>query len=138
MIRICPPQLDAAPAIDRLLTSVKDALVPPDARLESLTERLSDPDRVLRIAWMNGQPVGVLDGQIEGSEGQIAQLAVHPRARFRGVGRALVRSFAEEAHRRGADRLRAWVIDPGSEGFWDSLAFQRDFEGAYRRGLEED
>ena len=48
------------------------------------------------------QPGGFALGRVAGPEAELLTLAVHPRARRRGLGRALVAAFEAEAAARGA------------------------------------
>ncbi len=51
------------------------------------------------------EPSGFLLGRIAGPEAEILTLAVHPKARRHGIGRALLASFEATARQKGAEHL---------------------------------
>lgn len=78
-------------------------------------------DRVVHVAEMDGEVAGFAVWQeLPGGEAELLNLAVHPRARRRGAGRALVEAMAG---RRVWLEVRA--SNKGAIRFYERLGFQR-------------
>lgn len=75
-----------------------------------------DDDRILGYGAVRWLPNLIL----RGPDGYLSELFLHPDARGRGVGTALLDAFRAEARRRGADRL--WCIN-----FRERESYQRGF-----------
>jgi len=138
-----PQSLDeaSARALDAVLEGARRHLVPDDAWLEPAAERLAeaevDEERWVYVARVAGEPVGLLDAQLNSPEPgvvTISHLAVGAAQRRHGVGRALVSALADDASRAGCDWIRACVLDAQSAGFWPELDFERVAD-EYRRRL---
>ena len=99
--------------IDHDVYSTAHAVAPPTADGDGFGRH--DPDDVL-VAELDGAVVGYLTLArptplaSNAHVWQIQGLAVHPDAQGRGVARALLRSGAEEAGRRGGRRLTLRVL----------------------------
>lgn len=61
------------------------------------------------IAWSGNRPVGFALARAVADEAELLLLAIRPAARRSGIGTALVRSIAADAHERGADVLHLEV-----------------------------
>ena len=80
--------------------------------LEDLTAILTDPERVMLLAWQGEALVGCVQLADEG-EGlaYLGMLSIEPRLQAAGLGRALVTAAEAEVVRRfAADRMRMTVI----------------------------
>jgi GNAT superfamily N-acetyltransferase len=79
----------------------------------------------------DGRPIGFVVGfvsQDRPDEAFLHLVGVSPGRRRRGLGRALVGAFAEEARARGARRMTAitWPGDPIAVAFMRSIGFEVD------------
>jgi ribosomal-protein-alanine N-acetyltransferase len=72
------------------------------------------------------RPEGFALGRVAGPEAELLTLAVHPAARRRGVGRALVRDFEAVAAGRGAREvfLEVAVTNLAAQRLYDSLGYR--------------
>ena len=61
------------------------------------------------IAWSGNRPVGFALARAVAGEAELLLLAIRPAARRSGIGTALLRSIAADAHERGADVLHLEV-----------------------------
>lgn len=71
-------------------------------------------DSVTLVAWLDGQPVGIAGGIPTGDEDggiDLVSMWVHPTARGRGLGEALVSAVARWAAQRDALALALWVTE---------------------------
>lgn len=80
-----------------------------------------------------GDATGFLLGRTIADEAEILTLAVDPGDRRRGIGRALVATFAREAKRRGATRafLEVAATNDAAIGLYEAAGFVRS---GVRRG----
>ena len=124
------PRLGAG--VDRLLAHHRDALVPPRAHLEPVADRIrdaeADPRRILLAAYLEAtlETLGFLDAEIDEQVPatlEVAQLIVTPRARYRGLGRRLVRGAVDLAEPPiGAVRASFLGSSSGeAASFWRAL-----------------
>jgi ribosomal protein S18 acetylase RimI-like enzyme len=74
-----------------------------------------DPEACL-VACADGQLVGSLIAGWDGWRAHLYRLAVHPDARRRGIGRALLDAGARRLQELGATRLDAMVLDDNELG----------------------
>jgi len=96
----------------------EDAVREPDAWWESrATEAAAGTDRVLYVAEDDGL-LGVVGGfrRLDPDEVQLVSLWVDPRARGRGVARALIRAVAIWARDLGARRVVLFVQEANAPG----------------------
>jgi ribosomal protein S18 acetylase RimI-like enzyme len=87
---------------------------------------------VASTSWLaetpDGRPVGFLLGFVSPdrpSEGLLHLVAVDPNQRRRGIGRALVERFADDAAERGAATITAiaWPGEPPAIAFFEATGF---------------
>ncbi|WP_211748377.1 GNAT family N-acetyltransferase [Paenibacillus sp. Marseille-Q4541] len=69
--------------------------------------QLSWDSDLIMVAEEDGELVGALIGTIDQNQGYIYRIAVHPDARRRGVGKALVKAVEQRFHQRKVSRV--WV-----------------------------
>ncbi|WP_286958004.1 GNAT family N-acetyltransferase, partial [Arsenicicoccus sp. UBA2120] len=74
-----------------------------------------DPASVV-VAELAGQIVGTVIAGWDGWRAHLYRLAVHPRARGRGIARTLLRHAEERFVALGATRLDAMVLDANASG----------------------
>ncbi len=141
--------LETMATLDRVLASVARALVDPGEALEPVSDRArdaaSDPHRLVLVATVEGEPVGLLDGTLHSpwpGTLAVAQLAVSRAHRFRGLGRALVESaLASAAERDPPPVALSAAVRAGQSGalaFWEALGLvEVAREGTVRQLLRD-
>ena len=84
-----------------------------------------DPEACL-VACADGRLVGSLIAGWDGWRAHLYRLAVHPDARRRGVGRALLNAGAQRLKELGATRIDAMVLDDNELGqsLWRQTGYQ--------------
>jgi len=88
--------------------------------------RAYDLDRAAsRVAFRNGEPVGLVNLGLRGPEAWIGGLGVVPAARRRGLGRALMVAAHEEARARGVENvwLECIVENTQALALYDALGY---------------
>jgi ribosomal protein S18 acetylase RimI-like enzyme len=76
------------------------------------------------VATIDGQVVGLVDASVDGPQGTIETIVVHPDHRRSGIGRALLAKICSELARRGATEVNAWTRDdPGTLAWYRSEGF---------------
>jgi len=63
-----------------------------------------------RLAWLDGEPVGLARGERHRDEHHLVGVWISPAARGRGAAPALVDAVVGWAREQGASRLYLWVI----------------------------
>jgi len=104
---------------------VKRAVLPNESAwtVEEFRTRLM-PDRTVLVAELDGRIVGAgLGGRSDDPERGFIAPRVHPEARRRGVGSALLGPLVEFVESLGLTRLSGQVTDPGSKAFAESYGF---------------
>lgn len=108
------------------ISAAANASRPPDteAALVALFER--DPAALL-VAEAGAQLVGSVIAGWDGWRGHLYRLAVHPDARGRGVGRALLGAAESRLSALGAQRFDAMVLNDNELGhrFWAAAGYRR-------------
>jgi ribosomal protein S18 acetylase RimI-like enzyme len=86
-----------------------------------------DPEALI-VAEVGGEVVASLIVGFDGWRGHLYRLAVDPRLRRRGLGRALVAEAERSLRRRGARRVNALVLADhyGAVDFWEAVGYERD------------
>ncbi|HOW26969.1 MAG TPA: ribosomal protein S18-alanine N-acetyltransferase [Elusimicrobiota bacterium] len=96
----------AAAQVDDLVVVEKESFPSPWTRRQILSELDKDYARFeSAVHSETGNAVGYCGYWKVESEAQLANLAVHPAWRRRGVGRRLLESAMADARRRGCDRM---------------------------------
>jgi mycothiol synthase len=104
---------------------VKRAVLPNESAWtpQQFRERAT-PDRVVLVAELDGEVVGAGFAGKSDVEGRgFVAPRVHPDARRRGVGTALLRPLGEHVSSLGFDKAGAHVDDPGSRAFAERFGF---------------
>ena len=78
-----------------------------------------------RIAYRDGEPVGLVNLAVRDREAWIGGVGVITSARRTGVGEALMRAAHEEARARGVERVWLEVIDSngGARALYEKLGY---------------
>jgi GNAT superfamily N-acetyltransferase len=104
---------------------VKRAVLPNESAwtVEEFRTRLT-PDRTVLVAKLDGEIVGAgLGGRSDDPQRGYVAPRVHPEARRRGVGTALLEPLVEFVESLGLTRLSGQVTDPGSKVFAERYGF---------------
>ena len=104
-------------------------------RLEWMQEKLDFDLDASRIAFRDGEPIGLANLAVRGPEAWIGGVGVVASARRSGVGEALMRAVHEEARSRGVERVWLEVIVTNA-GALRALREARLRTRAGRRGLD--
>ena len=117
-----PPAIGEKAHVAPVLHSIAEAYVTPTAWPRVIV----DDDEVIGFVMANWDP----DNETPEFRGGIWRLNVADEAKGRGVGRFAVEQVAEEARRRGYERITVmWVQAPdGPEGFYLKLGFRKEGE----------
>jgi mycothiol synthase len=105
---------------------VKRAVLPNESAWtpEMFRERAT-PDRLVAVAELDGEIVGAgLAGQSDVQGRSFVAPRVHPEARRRGVGTALLLRLVDHVVELGFDEAWASVDDPGSKAFAERFGFE--------------
>ncbi|WP_457637623.1 GNAT family N-acetyltransferase [Oceanithermus sp.] len=92
-----------------------------------LIEHFSRPDVLLWYAYLSGEPVGLVELEVDDGEALVSYLGVVPQARGRGIGRALLGRAASAAFSGGAALLRVRAHDHEKEAIalYQRLGFKQ-------------
>jgi GNAT superfamily N-acetyltransferase len=79
-----------------------------------------------RIAFRDGEPVGLANLGVRGEDAWVGGVGVVPAARRSGVGEALMRGIHEEARSRGVERIWLEVIveNTGAFALYEKLGYE--------------
>ncbi len=116
--------------VDSLLSlwavAAENASRPGDSAEAVRTLLARDPEACL-VACADGRLVGSLIAGWDGWRAHLYRLAVHPEARRRGIGRALLDAGAARLKELGASRLDAMVLDDNELGqsLWRGAGYER-------------
>jgi mycothiol synthase len=105
---------------------VKRAVLPNESAWtpEQFRER-ARPDRLVLVAELDGEIVGAgLGGKSDVAGRGFVAPRVHPDARRRGVGTALLRELGDFVAELGFDKAAAHVDDDGGQAFADRFGFE--------------
>lgn len=105
---------------------VKRAVLPNESAwtLQEFRER-ADPETLVLVAELDGEIVGAgMAGRSDVVGRGFVSPRVHPEARRRGVGAALLARLAEHVESLGLDNAWASVDDPGSRAFAERFGFE--------------
>ena len=77
------------------------------------TRLATHPHRTVLLAELDGEPVGAASVHVSGKAGWLRGASVIPRARGRGIQRALISARVQLAIERGCDIVGAWAEPEG-------------------------
>jgi GNAT superfamily N-acetyltransferase len=97
------------------------------ARLEWMQDKFDFALDASRIAFRDGQPVGLCNLAVRTDEAWIGGVGVAAPARRSGVGEALMRAVHEEARARGVKQVWLEVFDTnvGARTLYEKLGYER-------------
>ncbi len=110
-----------------------------DYRLAPLEESFQDFSREFRQktflkANLEGQIIGLIRGVVQDGTGSIERLSVHPTARGRGIGSALVRAL-ETALGGSRFRLFTGANSANNVRFYEALGYRRSGSQTHDSGV---
>ena len=125
------PRVRGFEETDRAAVVALWALAFPDDPPRNRPDRVIDqklrvqPDLFL-VAEVDGRVVGAGLGGYDGHRGWVYHLAVHPQARRRGIGRALVEALEDALRERGCPKLNLQVRADNAavQGFYEALGYR--------------
>jgi len=79
---------------------------------------------IFLVCEIDGENVGVVRGNYDGSRAIIHQLSVHPAYQRRGIGTALVKEIVNRFQQMGAPTVSAMVSEKGLP-FWEKVGFRK-------------
>lgn len=105
---------------------------------DRLQTELTDPKSLVLVADEEGQTKGFLHAIVDGTDGVILRLYVHPEHRRQGVGRDLFTHARAELQSYDVDNIRAMVLAENTLGsqFYRELGFEKVSEGVTTIGDE--
>jgi ribosomal protein S18 acetylase RimI-like enzyme len=113
-----------------LFTAAYEGYVVPmlidEASLAWMQEKFDFDLDASRIAYRDGDPVGLANLAVRGQEAWIGGVGVVASARRAGVGEALMRAVHEEARSRGVERVWLEVIVENRSAFalYEKLGYE--------------
>lgn len=79
---------------------------------------------VFLVCEIDGEVVGVVRGNYDGSRAIIHQLSVHPARQRQGIGTALVKEVVKRFQHMGAPTVSATITEE-SLPFWQKVGFRK-------------
>ena len=121
---------------DELDTETIDETVDEWYADEELERALSEPGTALLVAEVDGDVVGVTHGVVQGDEGDVLRMYVHPDHRRAGIGTALHERLREDLEDFNMRRMRAIDLasNEGGRAFYERLGFEKTGEGEVEMG----
>lgn len=115
-------RLELKPGQERFVAPVVNSIAEAYVTPTAWPRVILDDDEVVGFVMGNFDP----DNELEAFRAGIWRLNVAGSAQGRGVGRFAVEAIADEARRRGVNRITVlWVPgDEGPEGFYRSVGFE--------------
>lgn len=104
---------------------------------DRIEAELANPKSMVFVA-SEEEPVGFVHGMVDGDDGVVLRLYVHPDHRQQGTGRKLFERIKDELLEYGVDRIQAMVLAENTLGneFYRQLGFEQVSEGVTTIGQE--
>ena len=104
-----------------------------------LERTLSEAGTALLVAEVDGEVVGFTHGVVQGDEGDVLRMYVHPDHQREGVGTALHERLRTDLEDFNMNRMRAIDLASNDEGraFYEDLGFEKTGDGEVEIGGEE-
>lgn len=105
---------------------------------EELERALSEPGTAFLVAEADGDVVGFSHGVVQGDEGDVLRMYVHPDHQREGVGTALHERLRADLEDFNMNRMRAidFASNEGGRRFYEELGFEETDEGTVEIGDE--
>jgi len=106
---------------------------------EQLAEEIADPKTHLFIAEVDSEIAGFAHAFVDGKEGDLLRLYIHPDHRRKGIGRELFESVCDKLLEYDIERIRAMVLAENELGneFYRDLGFEKVSQGETIIGEEQ-
>ena len=107
-------------------TAAENAARPPDTAVALAALHRRDPDALI-VAVEQYRIVGTIIAGWDGWRCHLYRLAVDPRRRRNGIGRALIAAAENRIRSLGGTRIDAMVLDdnPGAHAIWAARGYHR-------------
>lgn len=105
---------------------------------DRLDAELTDPKSLVYVVEEEGTMKGFVHAIVDGDDGVILRLYVHPEYREQGIGRELFGYVRASLQSYDIDRIRAMVLAENTLGntFYERLGFEKVSEGVTTIGEE--
>lgn len=105
---------------------------------DRLEAELASPRSLVYVATEDGTVTGFVHGIVDGDDGVVLRLYVHPEHRSEGIGRALFDRVTSAFREYDVDRIQAMVLAENTLGneFYRHLGFEKVSEGVTTIGDE--
>ncbi|ELY64769.1 GNAT family N-acetyltransferase [Natronococcus jeotgali] len=105
---------------------------------EELERALSEPGTAVLVAEADGEVVGFTHGVVQGEEGDVLRMYVHPDRQREGIGTALHERLREDLEDFNMSLMRAIDLasNEGGRAFYEGLGFERTGDGEVEIGGE--
>lgn len=105
---------------------------------DALEDALGQPGTAFLVAEVD-DVVGFTHGVVQGDEGDVLRMAVHPEHQRNGIGTALHERLREDLEDFNMARMRAIDLasNDGGRAFYERLGFEQTGEGTVEMGGKE-
>ncbi|AGB39571.1 GNAT family N-acetyltransferase [Natronococcus occultus] len=105
---------------------------------EELERALSEPGTAVLVAEDDDEIVGFTHGVVQGEEGDVLRMYVHPDNQREGVGTALHERLRKDLEDFNMSRMRAidFATNEGGRAFYEELGFEQTGDGEVEIGGE--
>jgi ribosomal protein S18 acetylase RimI-like enzyme len=123
---------------DELSSEVVDETIDDWYGDEELERALSEPGTAVLVVEADGEIAGFAHGVVQGEEGDVLRMYVHPNHQREGVGTALHDRLREDLEDFNMSRMRAIDLasNEGGRAFYEELGFERTGDGEVEIGGE--
>ncbi|WP_293032625.1 GNAT family N-acetyltransferase [Natronococcus sp.] len=123
---------------DELSSDVIDETIDDWYGDEELERALSEPGTAVLVAEADGEIAGFAHGVVQGEEGDVLRMYVHPDHQREGIGTALHERLREDLEDFNMSWMRAIDLasNEGGRTFYEELGFEQTGEGEVEIGGE--
>jgi ribosomal protein S18 acetylase RimI-like enzyme len=103
----------------------------------SFSRKLARNDGLFWLAELDGEVVGTAMAGYDGHRGWLYAVGVHPKARRRGVAKALLKTAEDALRAQGCPKVNLQVLSENREAqtFWRHQGYQADAVMSFGRRL---